>query len=101
MKTMNNRIPTVRVSISAAIAVGAVLSFCGSALYAGETAKEVKQALNIFINADVTKGVPMTIDAKGATTIGSEVEYPGFAFGTYDVDASASSLKMTLATDPS
>ena len=45
--------------------------------------------------------MPMTVDAKGPATIGAEVEFPGFAFGVYDVDATPSQVKMTLATDPS
>lgn len=43
----------------------------------------------------------MTIDVGGQRAIGDDVEYPGFAFGTYDVDAAGTSLTMTLATDPS
>lgn len=60
----------------------------------------VTQAVNLFINSDVTGGVPLTVDVQGPATIGEAVEFPGFAFGTYDVDASPSQLTMTLATDP-
>lgn len=84
-----------------AIAAGALFSISSVGLYAANMANEVNQAVNVFINAKVTKGVPMTVDAKGPVSIGSDVEFPGFAFGVYDVDASPSQVKMTLATDPS
>lgn len=63
-------------------------------------ASSVTQGLNIFINEQVTGGVPLTIDVGAEVAIGPEVEYPGFAFGVYDVDATGRSLTMTLATDP-
>lgn len=66
-----------------------------------ETAMDVNQAVTVFINADVTKGLPMTVGAKGPATIGPDVEFPGFAFGVSDVDAAPDSLTMTFATDPS
>lgn len=100
MNRINTETYSHRVSFLAAAIGGLVMSISSATLLAADTAKEVKQAVNVFINADVTKGVPMTVDAKGRVAISSDVEYPGFAFGTYDVDASASSVTMTLATDP-
>ena len=64
------------------------------------TATTVTQAVNLFTSPDATGGVPLTVDVQGPALIGEAVEFQGFAFGTYDVDASASQLKMTLATDP-
>ncbi len=64
------------------------------------SATEVKQAVNAFNDPGATTGVPFTVDVKGPATIDDAVEFPGFAFGTYDVDASPSQLMMTLATDP-
>lgn len=61
---------------------------------------EVTQAVNLFNSPAATNGVPLTVDVQGPATIGDAVEFQGFAFGTYDVDASPSQLKMTLATDP-
>lgn len=61
---------------------------------------EVTQAINFFNNPGVTGGVPQTIAVAGPATIGEGVEFPGFAFGVYDVDASPSQLTMSLATDP-
>lgn len=40
------------------------------------------------------------MDQGGPVAVAAGVEFPGFAFGTYDVDVSANSLTMTLATDP-
>jgi len=65
------------------------------------TPTDVTQAVNFFNNPGATNGVPLTVDVQGPATIGEALEFPGFAFGTYDVDASPSQLKMTLATDPS
>lgn len=60
----------------------------------------VEQAVNIFASGPVTGGAPFTVDAKGPTAIGGGVEFPGFAFGTYDVDVSSNSLTMTFVNDP-
>jgi len=65
------------------------------------TATTVEQAVNVFNSPGATNGMPMTVDVQGPATIGDAVEFPGFALGTYDVDASPSQLKMTLAADPS
>lgn len=89
----------VRLRRHATLFVGAV-AISATAAFADD-ATSVNQAVNVFVNADVTKGVPMTVDAKGPATIGAGVEFPGFAFGVYDVDAAPGTIKMTLATDPS
>ncbi len=60
----------------------------------------VTQAVNFFDSPAVTSGMPQTVAVSGPATIGDEVEFPGFAFGVYDVDATASQVTMTLATDP-
>ena len=60
----------------------------------------LRSAVNFRVNGEVTGGVPMTVDVGKATQIGDGVEYQGFAFGTYDVDATVQGITMTLATDP-
>lgn len=60
----------------------------------------VAQAVNSFQNAMATMGVAATVDSQGPIEISDEVELPGFAFGTYDVDVSADNLTMTLIADP-
>ena len=57
------------------------------------------QAVNTFQNGTATGGVPLTVDVKGPAPIANEVEFPGFAFGTYDVDASADSVTLRLVAD--
>lgn len=64
------------------------------------TPDSLASAVNFLVNGEVTGGVPMTVDVGAATPIGDGVEYPGFAFGTYDVDVTPTGLTMTLATDP-
>lgn len=81
--------------------VTAVLSLTTAAPAMAETPESLASAVNFLVNGEVTGGVPMTVDVGGAKPIGDGVEYPGFAFGTYDVDATETGLTMTLATDPS
>ena len=60
----------------------------------------VNQAVNSFQNAMATGGAAATVDSQGPVPISDDVELPGFAFGTYDVDVTADSLTMTLVADP-
>lgn len=101
MTLLHNTLRTTFKQQAKAALGGLALVAASGIAASAETATDVNQAVNVFINADVTKGVPMTVDAKGPATIGPDVEFPGFAFGVYDVDATPSSLMMTLATDPS
>lgn len=79
---------------------GAFIAACSALPAAAETPTNLNAGVNFFINADVTGGVPATIAVGDTTAISDAVEYPGFAFGTYDVDATTTDLTMTLATDP-
>lgn len=70
---------------------------CGDDTVAPTT---VNQAVNSFQNAMATGGFAATVDSKGPVAISAGTEFPGFAFGTYDVDVSSDSLTMTLVADP-
>lgn len=59
----------------------------------------LNQAVNSFQNAMATGGVPFTVDAQGPIDVADGVELPGFAFGTYDVDVTSSSLTMNLVAN--
>lgn len=84
-----------------AVATAGVLSLATAMPALSGTPEALASAVNFLVNGQVTGGVPMTVDVGGATPIGNGVEYPGFAFGTYDVDVTTAGLTMTLATDPS
>ncbi|MEM1373422.1 MAG: VPLPA-CTERM sorting domain-containing protein [Pseudomonadota bacterium] len=60
----------------------------------------VEQAVNIFTSDSVTEGAPLTVDVGGPVPIMAGTEFPGFAFGTYDVDVSGDSIEMTFVNDP-
>lgn len=79
---------------------GAVVLLGTTATANAATLSSIEQAVNIFTSDSVTGGVPLTVDVGGPNAIGAGVEFPGFAFGTYDVDVSASSLTMTFVNDP-
>ncbi|MFK7962537.1 MAG: hypothetical protein AB8C46_01075 [Burkholderiaceae bacterium] len=59
-------------------------------------ASRVNQAVNIFQNSQATGGTPQTVDAKGPVDVTDAVEFPGFAFGVYDVNVTANSVTMKL-----
>ncbi len=79
-----------------AVLAGAVVAFTAAGCAAMMSAATVSQAVNMFENGQATGGVPLTVDAKGPVAITDGVELQGFAFGTYDVDATANSITMTL-----
>lgn len=84
----------------ASLAVAMIAAtFAGGAAGAAPVSA-VDQAVNIFQSGSVTNGAPLTVDVGGPTTIGDEIEFPSFAFGTYDVDVSANALTMTFVNDP-
>ncbi len=74
---------------------------CGSVSSADATTlSSVDQAVNIFQSGAVTGGAAFTVDVGGPVAIGTGVEFPSFAFGTYDVDVSTNNLTMTFVNDP-
>lgn len=76
-------------------------AICGSASTAdAATLSSVEQTVNIFQSGAVTGGAAFTVDVGGPVAIGSGVEFPNFAFGTYDVDVTLNSLTMTFVNDP-
>lgn len=80
---------------------GFLAGFVFSAAIAGhaiaqDTTQTVNQVVNLFQNAQATKGAPMTVDAKGPVDISDDVELPAFAFSVYDIDFTANSLTMNL-----
>ena len=82
-----------RVHFPAAIASALVLTACGA------EPTTVEQAVNTFQNSMATGGGAFTVDVQGPAAITDETELVGFAFGTYDVDATASSVTLTLVAD--
>ena len=88
-----------RCALSAAAALmAAALAMPGSAN--ATTISTVEQAVNIFTSGVVTSGAPLTVDVGGPKTVKGGVEFPGFAFGTYDVDIRPDGLSMTFVNDP-
>ena len=85
-----------RAKRTGAVCLLALAAACSSGV---DTATQVNQAVNIFTSGVATGGAAFTVDAKGNTAIAQGVEFPGFAFGTYDVDASSTSVKMTLVAN--
>jgi len=84
----------IKRNLATAILTSAALSM--TALPAMANGATTVQAVNFFENGQATGGNPMTVDAKGPVDVTDAVELSGFAFGTYDVDATENSITMTL-----
>lgn len=80
--------------------LAAAIALISGGAYASSVST-VEQAVNIFTSGSVTGGAPFTVDVGGPTPIVPGTEFPGFAFGTYDVDVSSNAVKMTFVNDPS
>lgn len=89
---------TSRAPVTALLGAAALCATVGTA--GAATLSSVDQAVNIFASGAVTGGAAFTVDVAGPVAIGRSVELPGFAFGTYDVDATANSVTMTFVNDP-
>lgn len=61
---------------------------------------ELENVVNSFQDGGVTGGAQFTVDAASNVVIGAGTELSGFAFGTYDVDATQTSITMTFVNDP-
>lgn len=56
--------------------------------------------VNSFQDGGVTGGAQLVVDAASDTQIVEGTELLGFAFGTYDVDATQTNITMTFVNDP-
>lgn len=97
---MSKDTTTYQAAAPVRIFIGAMVLAATATTANAATLTSVEQAVNIFNSGSVTGGVPLTVDVGGPTAITGGLEFPGFAFGTYDVDVSASSLTMTFVNDP-